>query len=259
MEFSSDEEYEPEYEWEDFEVAVENNTKHTFSVLCVVPPPLEYMSKLHTDQQEISGRQVWTGSLMACHYLSRNPSFVFGKSVLELGSGTGVLGMLASRLCARCVALTDGDELSVCLLKQNLERNKIQNYDVMSLLWGNEESMITFSSRSNKTWPQETTTSNGVVQFDRIVAGDVMYKRELPPLFFETVNRFLARDGYLLLFHVPRSCVDHEMVCSSATKASLCISKIGFELPNIEHVIGISPDDANRGALYIMQKTNTSG
>jgi hypothetical protein len=32
-------------------------------------PPLEYMSMLHSNQQEISGRQVWSGSFVLANVL----------------------------------------------------------------------------------------------------------------------------------------------------------------------------------------------
>lgn len=273
--YSDDEEYEPEYEWEEFKIIEESDRSnnisssssaslYTFSVLCVIPPPLEYMSKLHTDQQEISGRQVWTGSLMACHYMARHPDIVAGKTVLELGAGTGVLGMLASRLGGACVALTDGDEPSINLLQRNLEHNNAGGCMATRLLWGDEESIAEFSTFSSQRWPQQFSLSEsqsqvssiGRIKFDRIVAGDVMYKRDLPPLFFKTVNRFLSSDGCLLLFHVPRSCVNHEMVCSAAKTACLHVSKIDIDVSDIQKIHGISIDDAIRGALYIISKKN---
>jgi hypothetical protein len=63
----SDEEhsYEPEYEPERFVVAKE----YEVEVLAVVPPPIEFMSTLHSNRQEISGRQVWCGSLLLAHML----------------------------------------------------------------------------------------------------------------------------------------------------------------------------------------------
>ena len=57
--------YELEYEPED--VCLNEDT--VFRIWTVVPPPLEYMSSLHTKQHEISGRQVWTGSMLLAHYL----------------------------------------------------------------------------------------------------------------------------------------------------------------------------------------------
>jgi hypothetical protein len=61
----SDSDYQPEYEPEMFQVAGKINLQ----VLSVVPPPLEFMSALHSQQQEISGRQVWCGSLLCANVL----------------------------------------------------------------------------------------------------------------------------------------------------------------------------------------------
>jgi hypothetical protein len=82
--------YEPEYEWEEIQIPGvalvqkdDDDGEHhdsqrdydakdnafSLHVLTVVPPPLEYMSRLHSQQREISGRQVWTGSLFLAHVL----------------------------------------------------------------------------------------------------------------------------------------------------------------------------------------------
>ena len=63
----SDDDYEPEYEPERFTVAME----YHLEVLTVIPPPIEFMSVLHSNQQEISGRQVWCGSLLLAHVLEK--------------------------------------------------------------------------------------------------------------------------------------------------------------------------------------------
>jgi len=61
-------------------------------------------------------------------------------SVLELGAGTGLVGIVAARLGAGRVVVTDGDEGVCDALKAGLERNGVA--DVMSvrrLIWGEEE------------------------------------------------------------------------------------------------------------------------
>jgi hypothetical protein len=57
--------YEPEYETELIRVYEDVQ----FNVLTVIPPPLEYLATLHQDRQEISGRKVWTGSLLLARFL----------------------------------------------------------------------------------------------------------------------------------------------------------------------------------------------
>mmetsp|Transcript_29138 Transcript_29138/g.45287 ORF Transcript_29138/g.45287 Transcript_29138/m.45287 type:complete len:267 (-) Transcript_29138:3188-3988(-) len=261
----SDEEYEPEYEWEKFRISKD----HSFSVLCVVPPPLEYMAMLHTEKTEISGRQVWTGSLLACRYLIENPHLVEGKRVLELGAGTGVLGMLSHNLNSKCVALTDGDPLSVEHIHQNLTENNISGpiegnsncaTAATHLLWGDDESMDSFSQWSVENLRLQNRSMwdpDERIQFDTIIAGDVMYKKELPSLFFRTVSKYLAfTDGELLLCHVPRSCVDHNVVKAAASEAGFAVEEVHLEKTELidDDIDGVDIDDARRAALYRIMK-----
>ena len=58
--------YEPEYDLENV-VVIPNVVE--LGVMTVLPPPLEWLSSLHTARQEISGRQVWTGSLFLAQVL----------------------------------------------------------------------------------------------------------------------------------------------------------------------------------------------
>ena len=93
--------YEPEYEPETFDLGgyaaaankceenegrLESKSRFTFEVLSVIPPPLEYMCTLHDRKEEISGRQVWCGSMLLCHYLLLNTG---GRSRSREGSVPG--------------------------------------------------------------------------------------------------------------------------------------------------------------------------
>ena len=113
--------------------------------------------------------------------------------VLELGRGTGLLGMLASHLNAKMVALTDGDPIAVHNLQQNLSNsvNSIDtsNVKACALLWGeqpireregNDDDQLNDSDfecwcRQNffESWKRDEE-----VKFDVILAGDVMYKTD---------------------------------------------------------------------------------
>jgi hypothetical protein len=88
----SDESFEPEYEVETVTIA----GRIHLHVLSLVPPPLEYMSTLHSENKEISGRQVWTGSLLLANVICQHEfkSVLDNKRVLDLGCGTGKSGAL---------------------------------------------------------------------------------------------------------------------------------------------------------------------
>ncbi|CAN0364393.1 unnamed protein product, partial [Phaeothamnion confervicola] len=76
--------------------------------------PLEMLLELEATRTEISGRRLWEGSLLLCaHIAATGTSSLSGARVLELGAGVGIAGMLAARLRAAEVALTDGDACCV--------------------------------------------------------------------------------------------------------------------------------------------------
>ena len=66
----------------------------------------------------------------------RNASLFTGKNVLELGSGTGFLGLAIARLLQpRAVYLTDGNHDVLNILRSNVEINALLNASVLELDW----------------------------------------------------------------------------------------------------------------------------
>ena len=53
------------------------------------------------------GWKVWGTAVMLARQLAASPALLRGKSVLDLGSGCGLTGLLAIKLGARSVCLTD--------------------------------------------------------------------------------------------------------------------------------------------------------
>ena len=56
---------------------------------------------------EAVGEQVWRGSLVLCDWLLEERHAVRGSTVLEVGAGVGVPGILSAKLGAQAVTLTD--------------------------------------------------------------------------------------------------------------------------------------------------------
>jgi len=69
-----------------------------------------------------------TTSLMMEYILEED---LDGKSVLDVGCGTGILGILASKLLARRVVSIDNDPVCVESSKENMQLNNITNMDVL--------------------------------------------------------------------------------------------------------------------------------
>ena len=46
--------------------------------------------------------RVWAGAIGLCEYLSAKPEVVRGKRILDLGSGTGITGLVSSARCGCC-------------------------------------------------------------------------------------------------------------------------------------------------------------
>lgn len=233
------------------------------------------MATLHTKNQEISGRQVWTGSLTLAHALlelsdSQARCVIENKRILELGSGTGILGMAISKICAAkqyfpsALVLTDGDEKAIDLLQMNLANpvNEINASVVRAthLVWGTTESgsiqCPDFCDWCRVHYPTiwNNSASTDVV-FDTIFAGDVLYKADLPKLFFGTAFSLLSRqcedESSLWLCHIPRHGVSHEMVIESAMDAGFSVEK-PVDMSFVARVRGCPVEDIQRAIIYRM-------
>ncbi|CAN0121204.1 unnamed protein product [Discosporangium mesarthrocarpum] len=109
---TSDDEYELDYDVQE----VHLSDKLVFKVTTVANEalPLEMLLDLEEKREEISGQRLWEGSLLLCEYIVRackdKELELHGRSVLELGAGTGIAGMLAHSLGAAPTIITDGDD-----------------------------------------------------------------------------------------------------------------------------------------------------
>ena len=84
-----------------------------------------------------TGAAVWNAGAELADYLAANPATVDGKLVLEMGCGTGLCGIVASRLGAKAVLLTDGVEPVLERAQRNIEANaKEKMIRTRKLQWG---------------------------------------------------------------------------------------------------------------------------
>ncbi|RCV14231.1 hypothetical protein SETIT_2G409000v2 [Setaria italica] len=75
---------------------------HELHLLCLRAASTDY---------DLTGQLVWPGAVLMNNYLSEHPETVKECSVIELGSGIGITGILCSRFCKKVVLTDHNDEV----------------------------------------------------------------------------------------------------------------------------------------------------
>ncbi|RWR79755.1 protein N-lysine methyltransferase METTL21A isoform X1 [Cinnamomum micranthum f. kanehirae] len=95
---------------------------------------------------DLTGQLVWPGAVLLNNYLSKNVKMLQGLSVIELGSGVGITGILCSRFCHE-VVLTDHNKEVLKILNKNIELHSSSvtpscaGLLAEKLEWGNDDDM----------------------------------------------------------------------------------------------------------------------
>eukprot|EP00537_Pseudo-nitzschia_pungens_P016617 CAMPEP_0172412476 /NCGR_PEP_ID=MMETSP1061-20121228/77930_1 /TAXON_ID=37318 /ORGANISM="Pseudo-nitzschia pungens, Strain cf. pungens" /LENGTH=380 /DNA_ID=CAMNT_0013148717 /DNA_START=107 /DNA_END=1249 /DNA_ORIENTATION=- len=162
-----------------------------------------------------TGLTLWKASKYLCDYMVSHAVELKNKRVLELGAGLGLNGLLAHRLGARSVVITDGDSDAMVALRKNIAVNQRQRpphnndnddndnnnnnndnndddneeeedgptrcWDVSAaqLLWGRDHSESFLEKIANGS------------KFDTIIASDIVYSPLVIDPLWETVRVLL--------------------------------------------------------------------
>jgi predicted nicotinamide N-methyase len=123
------------------------------------------------------GLTLWTAAIALGHEIaSRNESFK-GSRVLELGSGTGLPGIIAASFGARVVQ-TDRHPATLALGRRNLELNNIATVEHRLADW--------------RDW-QDTS------RYDWIIGSDILYSKAMHPDLGRIFENNLSTTGRVLL------------------------------------------------------------
>lgn len=92
-----------------------------------------------------TGWLVWPVAIDLCNLLIKSPEVIYGKTVLEVGSGTGIVGLVCGILGTRLTILTDLTEslpICRCNVRENIQAHpSLKNVCVEELLWGDQTHM----------------------------------------------------------------------------------------------------------------------
>ncbi|KAI9706163.1 MAG: hypothetical protein M1820_004924 [Bogoriella megaspora] len=132
------------------------------------------------------GHKTWASSYLLASRLWQvktklpNLSNISGSAVLELGSGTGLVGIAAAAVLKTSIMLTDLPEIQM-----NLARNVAANMSVIEDNGG-------AANTTTLDWQISEDAELGAERFKLILAADCVYSTAHPPLLAQTVRRWLS-------------------------------------------------------------------
>ena len=124
----------------------------------------------------------WAGGQALARYLLDNPALVAGKSVVDLGSGSGLTAIASKMAGAARVRAADIDALALASVRVNAEANGVEV----------ETTREDLLARAPDTW-------------DVVLVGDLFYERELAARVTAYIERAAAAGALVLIGDPKRS------------------------------------------------------
>uniref|UniRef100_M1D381 Protein N-lysine methyltransferase METTL21A n=1 Tax=Solanum tuberosum TaxID=4113 RepID=M1D381_SOLTU len=172
---------------------------------------------------DLTGQLVWPGAVLMNDYLTQNANMLQGCSVIELGSGVGITGVLCSRFCRGVVMTDHNDEI----LKKNI---KLQECS--------DDSMCCTELKAEKLEWGSSDQLNCILQ-EHPEGFDLANV----PLLFDTVELLLRdRDQKkckFILAYVSRAKVMDAMVINEAIRHGLQINEVSGTRRIIKNLEGV--------------------
>ncbi|XP_062015123.1 uncharacterized protein LOC133731730 [Rosa rugosa] len=172
---------------------------------------------------DLTGQLVWPGAMLLNDYLSKNAEILQGCTVIELGSGVGITGILCSRFCSQ-VVLTDHNEEVLKILNKNIELHASSDNPeycaglaAEKLEWGNSEQISQILQKYSRG-------------FDLILGADICFQQSSITSLFDTVEELLRvrKEGKckFILAYVSRAKTMDSLVISEAARRKMQINEL---------------------------------
>ncbi len=130
----------------------------------------------------------WAGGQALARHVIDHPELVRGKSVLDLASGSGLVGIAAMKAGASRVDIADIDDFALAASRLNAKRNDIAITTVATNL---------LEEPSSATW-------------DTVLAGDIFYERDTAARALDFLNRHAEQGATILIGDPGRSYLPRE-------------------------------------------------
>lgn len=126
---------------------------------------------------------LWPGGAGLIHYIREHPGVVRGRSLIDLGAGSGLLAVEALRQGAARAICVDPDPMARAACRANAEANGV----VLEVLPG--------------------ITADALPEVDLLLAGDVFYDPEVAHASAALLNAAKARGAEVLVGDIGRHCL----------------------------------------------------
>ncbi|XP_065880064.1 uncharacterized protein [Euphorbia lathyris] len=212
---------------DDYQLTTFTFGSHVLQLLCLQSASTDF---------DLTGQLVWPGAMLLNDYLSKNTEILRGCSIIELGSGIGVTGILCGRFCHQ-VLLTDHNDEVLKILNKNIEIHApsvspdcCAELAAEKLEWGNSDHLNKILERY----------SGG---FDLILGADICFQQSSVPPLFDTVEQLLRVRGgrcKFILGYVSRAKMMDSLIMKEAAEHGMkMVEVIGSRavVGNLEGVI----------------------
>jgi hypothetical protein len=166
-----------------------------------------------------AGMALWRGSEVLSDYLVKHPILVKNKTVLELGAGLGLCGIVAHYLGASSVLITDGDEDVVENMQFNVEHNVVPTNE-------NKGNRIHCSVLLWDCHVDDFLLKHGCQ--DVVLAGDCVYASTSLEPIWKTIQSLLSEKGVFIYANLCSSQVPLEQVLEVASKHGFTVTSQEF-------------------------------
>lgn len=121
----------------------EDYKEETFSFDDTIPGGVSVLcSKAASTDFDLTGQVVWPVSIFLSWFIVQRPELFRGRAVLEVGAGCGLPGLVAARVGAASVVLTDGSDVVMRLLQRQVAHHgNTGKVTAHKLEWGNEAAL----------------------------------------------------------------------------------------------------------------------